>query len=89
MSGYRPNGGTAHRTSCRPWGRWREGLSGENASPENPITGRCRSPRRPRPFFPDLPPLPGARISSLWDRNSTPVCWGCQEGSPTYCIPSD
>src|SRR5580693_3237548 len=25
-------------------------------------------------------------IKALWDANSTPVCWGCQEGIPIYCI---
>jgi len=25
----------------------------------------------------------------LWELKSTPVCWACQEGSPTYCISSD
>jgi len=30
------------------------------------------------------PPFPEA-FTALWDANSTPVCWGCQDGSPTYC----
>jgi hypothetical protein len=25
-------------------------------------------------------------FKALWDANSTPVCWGCQEGIPIYCI---
>ena len=25
-------------------------------------------------------------LKALWDANSTPVCWGCQEGIPIYCI---
>ena len=25
-------------------------------------------------------------FEALWDANSTPVCWGCQEGIPIYCI---
>src|SRR2546428_6919225 len=30
------------------------------------------------------PPFPEA-VTALWDANSTPVCWGCQDSSPTYC----
>ena len=30
------------------------------------------------------PPFPEA-FTALWDANSTPVCWGCQDTSPTYC----
>ena len=25
-------------------------------------------------------------FKALWDANTTPVCWGCQEGIPIYCI---
>jgi hypothetical protein len=52
----------------------------------------ARSPQpEPRSFVFLL--LPGIATPSfseaskaLWDANSTPVCWGCQEGIPIYCI---
>jgi hypothetical protein len=31
-------------------------------------------------------PLFSEAFKALWDANSTPVCWGCQEGIPIYCI---
>src|SRR5579864_7471533 len=55
-----------------------------------PVKGRRGSPRpRATPgFFPDLPTVSGGN-QCLWECNSTPVCWGCQEGSTTYCSPSN
>ena len=47
-------------------------------------------PRAPTLCFLTLAQLRHAFISeafkALWDANSTPVCWGCQEGIPIYCI---
>ena len=52
----------------------------------------ARSPQPERRSFVFLH-LPGIRhafvseaLKPLWDANSTPVCWGCQEGIPIYCI---
>lgn len=41
------------------------------------------------PGFPDFAAVAGGKFHGLWECNSTPVCWGCQEGSTTYCIPSN
>jgi len=90
MSGNGPNGGTATaqahptlRTGTR-WGSWLEKV------PKKPsFGGGAGHLGLGRPLFPWLAPVPGGKLQCLWDRNSTPVCWGCQEGSPTYCIPSN
>jgi hypothetical protein len=37
-------------------------------------------------LVPDRHAFVSGAFKALWDANSTPVCWGCQEGIPIYCI---
>src|SRR5437867_880893 len=72
----RPNRGTATAQPTRPAGGrnkcWRGGPAFTSTVASAPGS------------YPDRATVSGG-VYSLWDANSTPVCWGCQDGSPTYC----